>query len=80
MALVAVAFCATAGSALAARVNIVRQAGPPARKIPKNTECFTTIQAALNASIRGDWVLIEPGVYDEEVRVEFHTPGSGSGA
>jgi hypothetical protein len=30
---------------------------------------FTTIQAAVNASKAGDWVLIEPGVYHESVKV-----------
>jgi len=68
-ALVAVALCATAASALAANVNIVRQGTPPKGKIPANTHYFTTIQAAVNASSAGDYVLIEPGVYDEAVKV-----------
>jgi hypothetical protein len=34
---------------------------------------YPTIQAAVNAAQPGDWVLIEPGKYDESVRVE--TPG-----
>ncbi len=69
VALVAVALCATAASALAANVNIVRQGKPPTGKIPANTHYFTTIQAAVNASTAGDYVLIEPGVYDEAVKV-----------
>ena len=69
VALVAVALCATAASALAAKVNIVSQGEPPSGKIPANTHYFTTIQAAVNASTAGDYVLIEPGVYDEEVKV-----------
>ena len=69
--LVAVAFGATAASALAkGRVEIVSQSGPPPGPIPANTHYFTTIQAAVNATGHGDWVLIEPGVYDEEVKVE----------
>ena len=68
VALVAVAFAATAASALAAEVNIVRQGKPPS-VVPANTRYFTTIQAAVNASKSGDWVLVEPGVYHEEVKV-----------
>jgi hypothetical protein len=64
-----VGVCAMAASALAANVNIVRQGRPPAGKAPANTHYFTTIQAAVNASSAGDWVLIEPGVYDEAVKV-----------
>ena len=69
LALVAVAFAATAASATAAKINIVSQSAPPAGTIPKNTAYFTTIQAAVNDATKGDWVLIEPGVYDEEVKV-----------
>ncbi len=69
LALVAVAFAATAGSALAAKINIVRQGEPPSGKIPRNTAYFTTIQAAVNDATKGDWVMIEPGIYDEEVKV-----------
>jgi hypothetical protein len=70
VALVAVGLGAFASSALAAKVNIVRKSGPPAGKIPKDTAYFPTIQAAVNDATKGDWVLIEPGVYDEEVKVE----------
>ncbi len=70
LALIAVALAATAGSALAAKVNIVSQSGPPPGNIPRSTAYFTTIQAAVNDATKGDWVLIEPGVYDEEVKVE----------
>ncbi len=70
-ALVAVAFGAMTASAMAkGRVEIVSQSGPPPGPIPANTHYFTTIQAAVNATGHGDWVLIEPGVYDEEVLVE----------
>jgi len=70
VALATIAFGATAASALATpSVNIVRQAGPPAGPIPARTHYFTTIQAAVNASKQGYWILIEPGVYNEEVKV-----------
>jgi len=69
-ALVLVAFAATAASALAAhQVDIVRQGEPP-EKYPANTHYFKTIQAAVNATKEGDFVLIEPGTYYEEVKVE----------
>jgi hypothetical protein len=67
-ALAVVALGATASAAYAARANIVRQGEPPAN-IPPNTHYYKTIQAAVNASTAGDYVLIEPGVYDEEVKV-----------
>jgi hypothetical protein len=76
IALVAVAFGAIATSASAAKsVNIVSQSGPPAGEMPKNTHYFTTIQAAVDASTKGDWVLIEPGVYYEEVKVQSAQSG-----
>ena len=72
IAVVVVAFGASASAAGAwggnGNVNIVRQGKPPA-KIPANTHYYKTIQAAVNASKSGDWVLIEPGVYYEEVTV-----------
>jgi hypothetical protein len=49
-------------------VNIVRQGSPPS-KIPANTHYYKTIQAAVNAAKSGYWVLIEPGIYYEEVKV-----------
>lgn len=70
-----VALGAFAGSALAKKsphhIEIVRQSGPPEGTIPANTSYFTTIQAAVNATEKneGDWVLIEPGIYKEEVKV-----------
>jgi hypothetical protein len=68
MALVAAGFCAAA-SASYASVEIVRQGAPPAGKLPPKVHYFKTIQAAVNATMQGDWVLIEPGIYDEEVKV-----------
>ncbi len=70
-AVVAVAFgvfAAAASTAQAANVNIVTKR-PPTGTAPNGTAYFTTIQAAVNASTSGDYVLIEPGVYDEEVKV-----------
>ena len=66
IALAVGALCASAAAASASKsVNIVRQSGPPPGAIPKGTQYFTTIQAAVNASSKGDWVLIEPGTYYE---------------
>jgi hypothetical protein len=67
IAMVVVALGATA-SAAAASVNIVRQGRPPA-KVPPGTTYYKTIQGAVNASKSGDYVLIEPGVYYEQVKV-----------
>jgi hypothetical protein len=46
-----------------AQVNIV------SKSHPAGPHYFKTIQAAVIASKSGDWVLIEPGVYKEEVTV-----------
>jgi hypothetical protein len=67
------AFCAMSTTALAKKtphVEIVSQSAPP-EVIPPNTTYFTTIQAAVDATRKkvGDWVLIEPGTYTEEVTV-----------
>jgi hypothetical protein len=67
IALVVVA-CGATASAAAANVNIVRQGEPPT-KVPPGTTYYKTIQGAVNASKSGDWVLIEPGVYFEPVKV-----------
>src|ERR1700730_17301843 len=73
--LVLVAFGAAASVASARHVNIVRQGEPPKVKIPANVHYFPTIQEAVDATVRGDWVLIEPGTYDEEVKVTGEHPG-----
>jgi hypothetical protein len=81
LALLAVGlFAVTATSAVAMKtphVNIVRQSGPPGGPIPANTSYYTTIQAAVNATRKnaGDWVLIEPGTYTEEVTVSKEHSG-----
>jgi hypothetical protein len=69
VALVAAAFGATAAAASAhIEVEIVKQGEPPA-EVPNKVHYFKTIQAAVNATAHQDWVLIEPGVYDEEVKI-----------
>jgi hypothetical protein len=76
IAVVVVAFGASASAALAREpmINIVSQGEPP-EEIPANTKYFKTIQAAVNASKKGDWVLIESGVYDEEVLITSANAG-----
>jgi hypothetical protein len=49
-------------------VNIVSQGEPP-EKIPANTHYYKTIQEAVDASPKNGWVLVEPGIYDEEVKI-----------
>ena len=70
IAAVVVAFGAAASVTAAAtpQVNIVRKGAAPA-KVPANTHYFKTIQSAVNEAYAGDWVLIEPGTYDEAVVV-----------
>jgi hypothetical protein len=58
-----------AGAAYAHNVMIVTQGEPPAGKPPAHVFYFKTIQSAVETTKGGDWVLIEPGVYDEEVQV-----------
>ena len=67
-ALVATCFGALASAAGAAEVEIVTQGEIPATA-PKHVHYFSTIQAAVDATKHGAWVLIEPGVYAEEVKV-----------
>jgi hypothetical protein len=69
IALVAVVCGAFATTAGAHRVMIVTQEEAPA-KVPAKVFYFKTIQAAVNATEKGDYVLIAPGVYTEEVKVE----------
>ena len=66
--LAVLASAACASSAVAKEVNIVSQGEPP-ESIPAKTHYFKTIQAAVDASKPGDCVLIEPGTYDEAVKV-----------
>ena len=77
--LVMAALGASAGSAVAHKlgeVEIVRQGAFPApEEIPSNTHYFHKIQEAVEATQAHGWVLIEPGVYDEEVKVTKPTPG-----
>lgn len=62
------AHAARGGGGKAREVNIVSLHNTPGR-LAHNVHHFTTIQAAVNASTAGDWVLIEPGVYYESVKV-----------
>jgi hypothetical protein len=57
------------GGGSKARVNIVVSPGKRPPKPSWNANYFKTIQAAVNASSAGTYVLIEPGTYDEEVKV-----------
>src|SRR5947209_3658125 len=52
-------------------VFIVSQSPPPEEALPPNVAYFSTIQAAVNATAANeyDWILVEPGVYYEEVKV-----------
>ncbi|MFZ2050444.1 MAG: hypothetical protein WAU69_05870 [Solirubrobacteraceae bacterium] len=62
------------GGKTAAAVNIVSLGKAPWRAAA-NTHYFKTIQAAVNASKWGDWVLIEPGTYYESVKVSAAQSG-----
>ncbi len=62
-ATVALVAASAAASAASARVLIVTQ-----RHVSYTH--FTTIQAAVNAAHRGDWILIAPGVYDGTVQIK----------
>ena len=70
-AVAALTLGATASVASAKQeVMIVSQGTPPA-SYPSYVHYFTTIQAAVNAATRPrDFVLIEPGTYEEEVKVK----------
>jgi hypothetical protein len=68
LALAALSLGVAAGIASAKEVEIVSQSEPPAT-LPRNVHYFKTIQAAVDATKHGAYVLIEPGVYDEEVKV-----------
>jgi hypothetical protein len=63
-------FAVTAAAASAHNVMVVSQGEPPAM-IPAKVHYFKTIQAAVDATVAGDWVLIEPGTYREEVKVLY---------
>jgi hypothetical protein len=69
VAALALALMAGAASAASVEVMIVSQKAPPA-SYPKYVHYFTTIQSAVDAATRRrDFVLIEPGTYEEEVKV-----------
>ena len=70
--MVAIAVLATTATAAFAtgKVEIVTQSAFPTEGVPKNTHYFHKIQEAVDATTSDDWVLVEPGVYEEEVKVE----------
>ena len=71
LVLAVAAFATTATAAFAnGQVEIVTQGTFPTEGVPKNTHYFHKIQEAVDATRSNDWVLIEPGVYEEEVKVE----------
>jgi hypothetical protein len=75
MALVVLVCGASAANAAAIKykplaVEIVTQGAFPPQPWLGETHYFHKIQEAVNATSTGDWVLVEPGVYNEEVRVE----------
>jgi hypothetical protein len=66
VALVVALSCVATAVASAATTRVVS-------KTKSGANIYSTIQGAVNAANPSDWVLIEPGVYDEAVKVE--TPG-----
>lgn len=68
--LAAVALGAGASAASATQQVMIAGHNPPPASYPRYVHYFTTIQEAVNhATKRGDFVLIEPGTYEEEVKV-----------
>jgi hypothetical protein len=71
-ALLAIAALAiAAGAASAHTMRIVTQGEFPAGKPPPHVFYYHGIQEAVNATKAGDWVLVEPGTYYEEVKVAY---------
>ena len=50
-------------------VAIVTQGTIPTEDVPLNTHYFSTIQGAVNAAPECGWIMIEDGIYKEEVKV-----------
>lgn len=71
LAIAALGVTASAASAMT-RVEIVTQGTPPklTKDQAKYISYYSTIQAAVNASKRHTYILVEPGVYDEEVKIK----------
>ncbi len=73
LVLVVAALAASATSAMAKKpvnwVAIVTQGTIPTEGVPLNTHYFSTIQGAVNAAPEGGWIMIEEGIYKEEVKV-----------
>ncbi len=68
-AALAAAFATGASAKKAAEVEVVTPGSFPS-EIPSNVHYFHKIQEAVEATKKGAWVLIEPGVYNEEVKVK----------
>ncbi len=72
--LVVAALAATATGAMAMKkksnwVSIVTQGTIPTEHVPLNTHYFSTLQGAVNAAPEYSWILVEPGIYKEEVKI-----------
>ncbi len=73
--LVVAALAASATGAMAMKkkksnwVAIVTQGTIPTEHVPLNTHYFSTLQGAVNAAPEYSWILVEPGIYKEEVKV-----------
>jgi hypothetical protein len=69
--------CAVAGALTVALAGVLASAAMATvrvvSKVKTGTNIYSTIQGAVNAAGPNDWVLIEPGEYDEAVLVQ--TPG-----
>ncbi len=68
-AALAAAFATGASAKKAPEVEVVTQGSFPS-EIPSNVHYFHKIQEGVEATKKGAWVLIEPGVYKEEVWVK----------
>jgi hypothetical protein len=68
VALLCALFAAGASAKKVKEVEIVTQGAFPS-EIPSNVHYFHKIQEAVEATKKGAWVLIEPGTYSEEVKV-----------
>ena len=59
----------SASAAMKTQIEIVTQGAFPS-EIPNNVHYFHKIQEGVEATKKGSWVLIEPGIYNEEVKVK----------
>jgi hypothetical protein len=74
--LAALVLGASASAASAKQEVMIVSHGTPPASYPKYVHYFTTIQSAVNAATKPrDFVLIEPGTYEEEVKVTPENKG-----